>query len=46
MDDPLVGAAAEVEFRGAEFGYEWTIDKRIDERKDLPHALVCENLLV
>ena len=46
MDDPLVGTATEVEFRVAEFCHEWTIDKRIDERKDLSHALVCKDLLV
>ena len=46
MDDPLVGTAAEVEFRVAEFGNERTVDEGVDVWEDLSHALVCEDFLV
>ena len=46
MYDPLVGAAAEVEFRVVEFCHERTVYESIYIWKDLAHAWVCQDLLI
>ena len=46
MNDPLVGAATEMELRVSELGDERTIDEGVDVWQDLLHTIVRQNLLV